>query len=275
MTILDQIIYRKRLEVEKCKSLRPVSILNKSEFLSSKPKSLKDALMKRCSSGIIAEFKRRSPSKGIINNGVEPGNVCKRYASAGASAVSVLTNQEFFGGSVYDMNEVSHSVNCPVLCKDFVIDEYQIIEARSAGADAVLLISDILSARKMNELYRFVLSLGMDALIEIHDKKYLNAIPQDAAIIGINSRNLASLNVTIDHSLELASLIPDCYIKVAESGIRSVGDYFTLKNAGFHGFLIGEYFMNSADPGQTCCEFIEAVRKDYPANPTNIVRRDE
>jgi indole-3-glycerol phosphate synthase len=262
MTILDQIIARKYLEVEKNKASRPVSVLEKSGFLSEKPRSLMKALLRERSPGIISEFKRRSPSRGIINGSASAGEVSAGYAAAGSSAISVLTNMEFFGGSVSDLEEVRRSVDCPILCKDFIIDEYQVIEARSSGADAVLLISDINTADRLDRLYRFTLSLGMEVLFEVHKKECLQSVPQDAAIIGINSRNLTSFTVSIDHALEMAALLPQNIVKVAESGIRSVDDYFVLKKAGFNAFLVGEYFMNSPSPALTCKAFIENIVHD-------------
>jgi indole-3-glycerol phosphate synthase len=262
MTILDQIIARKYHEVEENKASRPVSVLEKSGFLSEKPRSLLKALLRERSPGIISEFKRRSPSRGIINGHARAGEVSAGYAAAGSSAISVLTNTEFFGGSVSDLEEVRRSVDCPVLCKDFIIDEYQVMEARASGADAVLLISDINSPGRLDSLYRFTLSLGMEALIEVHNKECIPGIPPDATIIGINSRNLASFNVSTDHALEMATLLPQNVVKVAESGIRTVDDYFALRKAGFNAFLIGEYFMNSASPARTCKAFIENIRQD-------------
>jgi indole-3-glycerol phosphate synthase len=262
MTILDQIIARKYNEVAENKASRPVSVLEKSRFLSGKPKSLLKALLRERSPGIISEFKRRSPSRGVINGHANAAEVSAGYAAAGSSAISVLTNLEFFGGSVSDLEEVRRSVDCPVLCKDFIIDEYQVIEARAFGADAVLLISDINTADRLDRLYRFTLSLGMEALIEVHQKECLQRIPPDAAIVGINSRNLASFTVNTDHALEMAALLPLNVVKVAESGIRSVDDYFILRKAGFNAFLVGEYFMNSASPALTCKAFIENIRQD-------------
>jgi indole-3-glycerol phosphate synthase len=262
MTILDQIVSQKHLEVEKKKTALPVSILEKSKLFQEKPKSLLKALLVERSPGVISEFKRRSPSRGIINVSARAGEVSAGYAAAGSSAISVLTNGEFFGGSVSDLEEVRRSVDCPILCKDFIIDEYQVIEARAAGADAVLLISDINTAERLDKLYRFILSLGMEALIEVHHKECLQRIPPDAAIVGINSRNLASFKVSADHALEMVTMLPQNIVKVAESGIRSVDDYFILKKAGFNAFLIGEYFMNSASPAVTCKTFIENIRRE-------------
>lgn len=261
MSILDNIVSVKRLEVRERKVLYPVHDLEKSELFRKKPFSLKESILKEASAGVIAEFKRRSPSKGYINENAAVREVCSGYSGAGASAVSVLTNSEFFGGSAEDLVEARRHADCPVLCKDFIIDEYQVIEARSHGADAVLLIADILSAADLRKLHRRVLSLGMEALIEVHDRKFLSLVPDDANIIGINSRNLASFKVSPDHAFEMANLLPVNVVKVAESGIKSIDDYFHLKSAGFNGFLIGEYFMNTTDPAKTCRDFIGAIRQ--------------
>lgn len=261
MNILEQIVAKKILEVEESKASHRFSPLEKSEFFRRKPLSLRGAILKEGSSGVIAEFKRMSPSRGIINGNAVAQDVCAGYARAGASAISVLTNREFFGGSMDDLAAARRSVSCPILCKDFIIDEYQITEARSYGADAVLLISDILAAEKLDNLYRFALSLGMQALIEVHDKYYFTRIPTDAGVVGINSRNLASLSVSLDHARDLVELLPENAVKVAESGIRSADDYFLMKEAGFDGFLIGEYFMKAPFPALACKEFIESIRK--------------
>jgi indole-3-glycerol phosphate synthase len=261
MNILDQIVYRKYQEVKQRRANYSGPDLEKSNFFRRKTVSLRDAIMTEGSSGIIAEFKRRSPSRGIINESASAGKVCTGYSAAGSSAVSVLTDQEFFGGSMDDLAEVRSLVNCPVLCKDFIIDEYQVIEARSAGADAILLISDILPTDRLDKLFRFALSLGLEALIEVHNKKYYSSIPHDASLIGINSRDLSTFNVSLGHSLELADILPGNVVKVAESGIKTIDDYLTLKKAGFNGFLIGESFMNSGNPAKSCKSFIESVRR--------------
>jgi indole-3-glycerol phosphate synthase len=261
MTILDEIIARKYLEVEERKSAFPISVLEKSLFFQKKPRSLKKGILGEGSSGIIAEFKRKSPSAGIINANSLAQEVCLEYEKAGASAVSVLTDTTFFGGSSEDLTNVRKHVDCPVLRKDFIVDEYQIIEARSIGADAILLIAELHPANRLEELFRFAQSLELEALIELHDEKNIHRIPYDAQMIGINSRNLASFRVDIDHLIHLIHLLPEKSIKVAESGIKSLADYFTLKNAGFDAFLIGEYFMKSTDPGRTCKNFIEDLRQ--------------
>lgn len=260
MSILDQIVAAKNLEVEERKSFCPASVLEKSVYFHEKTRSLKSHLIREGSLGIISEFKRKSPSAGIINESGIAREICIEYSKAGASAISVLTDSEYFGGSSDDLTEVRRKVTCPVLRKDFIIDEYQIIEARAIGADAILLIAEIHSAEKLAELYRFAGSLGLEVLVEVHDEKNISRIPDDAQIVGINSRNLASFSVDLEHLSMLIHRLPEDSVKVAESGIKSVTDYINLKNAGFNAFLIGEYFMRTSYPGKTCREFIDSVR---------------
>ncbi len=261
MTILDQIVARKYIEVEERKSLCPFSKLEKSIFFQRKPGSLGKELAREGSLGIIAEFKRKSPSKGYINKNALASEVCFEYVEAGSSAVSVLTDTCFFGGSSGDLTDVRKLVSSPVLCKDFIIDEYQIVEARSAGADAVLLIAELHTADRLEKLFSFAKSLELEALIEIHDKVNIPRIPPDAEMIGINSRDLASFRVNLDNLSKLIYLLPGNIVKVAESGIKSVPDYLNLKNAGFNAFLIGEYFMSTKEPGRACKEFINSLRQ--------------
>jgi indole-3-glycerol phosphate synthase len=261
MTILDQIVAGKYREVEERKSRNPASALEKSIFFQQKPRSMKKEILKVGSFGIIAEFKHRSPSAGIINETAVAREVCSDYMEAGSSAVSVLTDSEFFGGSSDDLTDVRRQVGCPVLRKDFIVDEYQIIEARSIGADAVLLIAELHPAEKFRQLFRFAQSLELEVLIELHNKKNISQIPYDAQLVGINSRDLASFRVNPDHFVRLVDSLPGNVVKVAESGIKSVTDCINLKKAGFDAFLIGEYFMRTTDPGRTCKIFINTLRQ--------------
>lgn len=261
MTILDQIVANKYLEVKERKSLYPVNVLEKSVFFQQRPLSLKQNLLREELFGIIAEFKRRSPSKGIINENALPEKVCNEYIQAGSSAVSVLTDSKFFGGSSADLINARKLNHIPVLRKDFIVDEYQIIEARSIGADAVLLITRLHQSERIEQLHRFANSLDMEVLVEVHDEKDFSRIPYDAQLIGINSRNLASFDVDHGHLARLVHLIPPDVVKVAESGIKSPSDYIKIKDAGFNGFLIGELFMNTADPGNACKTFISKLKK--------------
>ncbi|MCX6327806.1 MAG: indole-3-glycerol phosphate synthase TrpC [Bacteroidia bacterium] len=261
MTILDHIVANKYREVEEHKSLHPVNVLEKSIFFRRRPLSLKDCLLPEDQFGIIAEFKRRSPSGGIINEYALAEKVCCEYIQAGSSAVSVLTDSKFFGGSSADLMIARKFNDCPVLCKDFIVDEYQIIEARSIGADAILLITGLHQPDRIEQLHKFARSLDLEVLVEVHDENDFSMIPHDAQLVGINSRNLASLRVDHEILARLVHLIPRDVVKVAESGIKSPSDYLKLKNAGFNGFLIGELFMNSPDPGKTCRTFITELKQ--------------
>jgi indole-3-glycerol phosphate synthase len=261
MTILDHIVSHKYEEVKENKAMYPVHILEKSTFFHQNTFSLKNSLMREDLFGIIAEFKRRSPSRGIINESAKPEKVCSGYIQGGASGVSVLTDNKFFGGSSDDLISVRKSGNFPVLRKDFIVDEYQIIEARSLGADAILLIAVIHEAAKMEKLHSFALTLGLEVLIEVHDENDLSRIPADAQMVGINSRNLRSFEVDQKNFIRLVNRIPRGIVKVAESGIKSVSDYMNLRNAGFTGFLMGEIFMKTPKPAETCSSFINELRK--------------
>lgn len=259
MNILDQIVAAKYCETEERKLLVPVRILEKSIYFYEPVRSLKEHICATGSSGIIAEFKRRSPSAGIINEEASPQKMAIEYENAGCSAISVLTDNEFFGGSSEDLSEVRKSVKIPVLRKDFIVDEYQIIESRAIGADAILLIAEIHSVQRLYELFRFAVSVGLEVLIEVHDKASIDKIPHDAEIIGINSRDLTSFSVNSGEMATMVKLVPRNPVKVAESGIRSADNYIGLKKSGFNAFLIGEHFMRSPEPGEACRKFVEEI----------------
>ncbi len=261
MSILDQIIGQKRKEVAENKELFPVKLLEKSVYFRAKPVSLKKYILREDLYGIIAEFKRKSPSKGMINEFARPGNICLGYMQAGASALSVLTDSPYFGGTKNDLIIARKNNYCPILRKDFIIDEYQVIESRSIGADAILLIADVLTNDALRQLYDVAVSLGLEVLFEVHDKSGVSKLPSDAQIIGVNSRNLADFSVSTDHTLEMADYLPSSIVKVAESGIDSVKTYQTLKRAGYDGFLIGEKFMREASPEKACRQFITGIKK--------------
>jgi indole-3-glycerol phosphate synthase len=261
MNFLERVVAYKHREVEEQKSLIPVCELEKSFFLQKRTVSLRDSLLREDLFGIIGEFKRKSPSKGVMNRNSSPATVCSDYIGAGCSAVSILTDSGFFGGSKEDLSMVRRNCNCPILRKDFIVDEYQIIEARSIGADAVLLIAELHAADKMEQLYRFARSLDLEVLVEVHDKKNISFIPYDARLVGINSRNLGSLKVDLENHMQLINQLPPDVVKVAESGIRSITDFIKLKQTGFDAFLIGELFMNTPDPGKSCDNFISQLKK--------------
>jgi indole-3-glycerol phosphate synthase len=260
MNILERIVAYKRKEVEEQKSLVPVRELEKSIFLRRQTLSLKTSLRREDLFGIIAEFKRKSPSKGVMNRNSSPAAVCSNYIRSGCSAVSVLTDSKFFGGSTDDLTAVRSNIESPILRKDFIVDEYQIIEARSIGADAILLIAGLHSAEKLKQLFKFARSLELEILVEVHDEKNISAIPNDARLIGINCRNLASLRVDPESHTRMIKHLPRDVVKVAESGIRNVPDYINLKQKGFDAFLIGELFMNTPDPDISCDNFISQLK---------------
>jgi len=259
MNILDQIIQQKRSEVEDRKKKVSISELEKGVYFDRATLSLKESLEKRNRTGIIAEFKRRSPSKGVINDKVDIIDVTTAYFESGASALSVLTDKNFFGGSDEDLVEARIN-QIPILRKDFIINEYQVTEAKSIGADVILLIAACLSPKEVKRLATFAKSLGLEVLLELHDERELEHICDETELIGINNRNLKTFEVNIEQSLIMGQKIPGDKIKIAESGISSVDDIMMFKENGFKGFLIGELFMKEADPTIAFAEFVNALR---------------
>jgi indole-3-glycerol phosphate synthase len=256
MNILDEIIAHKYIEVKNRKELVSIQLLEKSVFFEMKTASLKQSLLRPDKSGIIAEFKRRSPSKGIINEHAKVEEVTKSYVDSGVSALSVLTDEKYFGGKNEDVTAARKVNQCPILRKEFIIDEYQIIEAKSIGADAILLIAACLSKREIDSFAKFARSLGLEVLLELHGIDEFDKISSEVEIVGINNRNLKTFEVDLEQSKKFAAKIPDTFLKVAESGIDSVEVIKDLKNHGFKGFLMGEHFMKSSNPGNACIEFI-------------------
>jgi len=259
MNILEQIIEYKKGEVKSKKSKVKTADLEKRELFSRTALPLKDFLLDKSRTGIIAEFKRRSPSKGIINPDVDVVEVTKGYSENGASCLSVLTDEHFFGGSDEDL--IKARVNqIPILRKDFIIDEYQLIESKSIGADVILLIAACLSPAEVKRLAAFAKNLGLEVLLELHAEEELNHICDDTTVIGINNRNLKTFDVDIERSLRMAEKIPLSKLKIAESGISSVENILLFKHNGFHGFLIGENFMKAADPTIAFAEFVKQLK---------------
>ena len=263
MTILDQIIQAKYKEVEAQKIAVPVGKLEKKDGFARKTISLKDALSKPGSSGIIAEFKRKSPSKGVINGNVRVEDVTTGYAEAGVAGLSILTDRAFFGGSAADLIAAREINQVPILRKDFMVDEYQVVEAKAMGADVILLIAASLSAEQIKALASSAKSLGLEVLLEIHAHEELEKIPENVDMVGINNRNLKDFKVDLEHSLKLAAELPNQFVKVSESGIDNTDTIKMLKSSGFQGFLIGENFMKTTDPGLACKEFIKKLMIDY------------
>lgn len=253
MNILDKIIERKKQEIAEAKSKISVEQLKDSEFFGRPTFSLKETL--KTKSGIIAEFKRKSPSKGIINDKVSPLEVISKYEKFGASAVSILTDQDFFGGSFDDILSVRNHINIPILRKDFMINEYQFYEAKSIGADIILLIAACLSPNQVLEFTELAHSLDLEVLLEIHSEEELKHINKNVDFVGINNRNLKDFKVDLQRSVELKNQLPKDILSVAESGIYNEEDFKFLKEKGFDGFLMGEYFMR----GNKFSEFISNV----------------
>jgi len=255
MNILDTIIEHKKKEVAERKERVPVQELEKQPFFSRKTLSLKQFLLDDTRTGIIAEFKRRSPSKGIINANADVVAVTSAYAKYGASGLSVLTDEQFFGGSTADL--IKARVNeIPILRKDFVIDEYQIVEAKAMGADLILLIAANLTPAEVKRLAAFARSLQLEVLLELHAEEELEHICDATELVGINNRNLKTFVVDIERSLNMAARIPAGKIKIAESGISDPANIRLFKQHDFKGFLIGENFMKTKDPGDAFQDFI-------------------
>jgi len=262
MNILEKIIQHKQREVEERKSLIPVKFLEQSIFFDSPIVSMKKYILNPEKSGIIAEFKRKSPSKGMINVTAKVESTSIGYMQAGASALSILTDKEFFGGNNDDLTTARKYNFCPILRKDFVIDEYQIVEAKSIGADCILLIAAALEPKKLHELATFAHSLGMEVLLEVHDQEELEpSLHPDIDLVGVNNRSLKTFDVSVQTSLSLVDLIPKDFLKISESGLSNPETLVELKGAGFDGFLIGENFMKTSRPHDTAYQFINQYQK--------------
>lgn len=262
MNILDKIIARKLEEVKIAKETTSISDLEKYASFGRKTISVKENLLAK-PFGIIAEHKRKSPSKGIINNSLSVEFITQGYSSVGVSCLSVLTDVDFFGGSKEDLIKArAANPNTAILRKDFIVDEYQILEAKAWGADVILLIAANLEKNQLLQLAKFAKSLQLEVLMEVHDKNELETnINPYLDLIGVNNRNLKTFEVSIDTSLQLANYIPNEFVKVAESGLNTSDEIIVLQKAGFKGFLIGESFMKSNNPGEACGKLISEVTK--------------
>jgi indole-3-glycerol phosphate synthase len=259
MDILEKIIADKRREVELKKSIIPVSQLENSVLFNSRTQSL-SKLLQNSSSGIIAEHKRKSPSKQTINSSFTVEEVVKGYQNAGVCGISVLTDMKYFGGSLDDLLLARASVTIPLLRKEFIIDEYQLIEAKAHGADVILLIAAVLTRQEIKYLSEFAQSLGLEVLLEVHNEEELQkAIMPSLNMIGVNNRNLKTFEVSLNYSKELASLIPNEFVKISESGISNVAAVKELQQFGYQGFLIGENFMKTDNAGLAASEFIKQL----------------
>lgn len=262
MTILDKIVENKKIEISRAKESNLIDTLSQSPLFSRKTISLATILGSNSSSGIISEYKRKSPSKGDINIGAGIAEVTHGYAQAGAAALSVLTDTLFFGGFKEDLQIAREkNTNTPILRKDFMVDEYQIYEAKAWGADLILLIAACLTPKEIENFGKKAHELGLEVLLEIHDKEELEQSPLEYVdLVGVNNRNLKNFNENnVNASLELADLIPSNKIKISESCISQPETIKLLKSAGYQGFLIGENFMKTDNPAKALQEFIAMI----------------
>lgn len=257
MTILDKIIERKKIEVTEAKKRVSLEELEQYPLFNRTCYSLKDAVLHPKRTGIIAEFKRASPSKGLINGTSSVAEVVRGYQNAGASAISVLTDPDFFNGSLADLSAAREVLTIPLLRKEFIVDTYQIAEAKAYGADIILLIAACLDSTEIETYADYAKSLGLSVLLEVHNEEELQRNIFDSVdAIGVNNRNLKDFVVDLNHSYDLVNIIPDRFIKVSESGISDPKTISELKDAGFQGFLVGENFMKTADPAEAIKEFV-------------------
>jgi len=265
MNILDTIIAQKKTEVASAKKIQSIKALEESNYFSAPTISLKEYILRDDKSGIIAEFKRKSPSKGIINETALVENVTKGYNNAGASALSVLTDTNFFGGTNEDILAARQVNAIPILRKDFTIDEYQIIEAKSIGANAILLIATVLTKAEIKRFTSLAHNIGLEVLLEIHTNEELDKYIPEISVVGINNRNLKTFEVDFENAIRLAKSLPTDTVKVAESGISDYKNIDYLKAQGFDGFLIGENFMKTENPGLSCSDFIKKINQNSHA----------
>lgn len=247
--ILTKIVESKRRRLDEAKRSRSLEELRRDVTLCTRSQAF-GAAIRREDISVIAEIKRRSPSKGVIREQFNPVSIARNYKANGARAISILTEQDFFGGSLDDLREVSTTINLPLLRKDFIFDEYQILEAADAGADAILLIAAMLESSQMSELLSCARELELDVLVEVHDARELDAVLcHDVKLLGVNNRDLRTFATDLSTSIKLARLLPSSLTLVSESGIRTRDDIRRLEEAGFHAVLIGEELMRAPDEG--------------------------
>ncbi|WP_352421032.1 indole-3-glycerol phosphate synthase TrpC [Proteiniphilum sp.] len=266
--ILSEIIAHKRKEVATQKGRLSLSELEKrlATVMETVPFYSMKAALESSQSGIIAEFKRRSPSKGWLSHPADPGKpgqdvreVTTAYASAGASVLSVLTDEEYFGGTMADLRQATSGVQIPVMRKEFIVDEYQLFEAKLAGASAVLLIAAAITPEECKRFTEQANQLGLEVLLELHDEREVDYIGPRNKLVGINNRNLGSFVTDLQKSFRMAGLLPKEAVWISESGISDPGIVKELRQAGYRGFLIGEHFMKSTHPGQSLKVFIDSI----------------
>lgn len=265
MTILEEIVASKKQQIRLEKQHKSHLQFESMPAFQAPVHLLSPILHMGTTSGVIAEFKRQSPSKGVINDTAQVETVTQGYRSAGAAALSVLTDEKYFGGSIEDLTKARSINNIPILRKDFIVDEWQIIEARAHGADIILLIAESLSKNEVEHFATLARSLGMDVLLEMHDEEGLKKISPDVSIVGINNRDLKTFTVDLDRSIRMLDKLPTEVARIAESGISDPATVVRLREAGFQGFLIGETFMKQDDPAEACTDFINACKPNQSA----------
>lgn len=259
MSILKKITDHKRQIVQQAKQQQTLASLENSPFFQKETHSLKKRLLANSKQIIIAEFKKQSPSKGIINNTAKVATVTKGYEKAGVAGISILTDTHFFGGKNTDLVAARKAVNCPILRKDFIIDPYQIAEAKAIGADVILLIAECLERQEVADLAAYAKELGLEVLMEIHAAEQLDKLCAAIDIVGVNNRNLKTFEVSIQTSIDLFAHIPTEFAHISESGLQDAESIVRLQNVGYQGFLVGEQFMKSADPVAACEALIQEI----------------
>ena len=260
MTILEEIISDKKKEVAERKKHTSIKNLENSMHFSRDTLSLRKSLKNPAKTGIIAEFKRKSPSKGVINALSDVKYVTMGYANEGASCLSVLTDNKFFGGNIDDLLIARKFNSIPVLRKEFIIDEFQVVESKASGADAILLLASALENEEIVRFARLSHSLGMEVILEVHSMSELELINEHIDIIGVNNRDLRTFIVDLNISLKISEVIPGQFLKISESGISSPSTVRYLRQAGYDGFLIGEHFMKTEDPVSAFSAFINEIK---------------
>ncbi len=258
--ILSEIVVNKKIEVARQK--KELSLKELEKQLQQKAdipfKSLKEAL-ENSETGIIAEFKRRSPGKGWLHKDADVGVAAKAYDDVGATALSILTDEKFFGGTLTDLKSAVQNVNIPVMRKEFIVDEYQIYQAKLYGASAVLLIAAAITKEESIRFTKLANQLELDVLLELHDERETDYISPLNELIGVNNRNLGSFVTDTEKSFRMAELLPIESVWVSESGISDVNVVKELRDAGYKGFLIGELFMKTGNPGESLMKFIQQI----------------
>ena len=261
MNILEEIVAHKHRETTECRELVPVKKLERSEAFNVPVVSLVSYLKRPDKVGIIAEIKRRSPSEGMLNEYISVEQLSIGYMQAGASALSILTDAKYFGGTNDDLTMARRFNYCPVLRKDFIVDEYQVIEARAIGADAILLIAGVLNEKEIAQMAALASSLGLEVVLEIHHGDELPSSLENIDILGVNNRNLTDFTTDVNRSFEIAEKLPvNGLVRISESGLGDAETILELKKTGFQGFLIGEKFMRNSRPEAVCAALVQKLQ---------------